>query len=59
VAVSLIAFAVLAVYMAISAVYGTGRAELNIEHIEGVKLQRSTKDSINLLKIEHHDDFRQ
>jgi len=54
---SLTVFAVMAVYMAISAIRFGQRPELNIQHIEGLKLPRANKDSINHLKNNHHDEF--
>ena len=54
--ISLILFAVTAVYMAIGSIYFAHRPELNIEHIEGLKLPRANNDSINNLIIRNHDD---
>jgi len=54
---SLTVFAVLAVYMAVSSIFFAQRPELNIEHIEGLKLQRTNNDSINNLKFKNYDKF--
>jgi len=53
---SLVVFAVMAVYMAISSVYGNNQPEMNVQHIEGIKLHRANDNSINPLKIEEDDD---
>jgi hypothetical protein len=54
---SLIVFAMMAVYMAISSIYFLQRPELDIEHIEGLKLPRANNDSINILKFSNHDQY--
>jgi hypothetical protein len=53
---SLIVFAVMAVYMAISSINYGQKSEMNIQHIEGLKIQRANDGSINNLKIEEDDD---
>ena len=53
---SLIVFAVMAVYMAVSSVYGINNPKLKIEHIEGLKLH---KDSINQLKSRNYDEHNE
>jgi hypothetical protein len=55
--ISLTVFAVLAVYMAISAIGYGQKPELKIEHIEGLQIPQSKNDSINQLKIRNHDQF--
>ena len=52
---SLVLFAAIAVYMVVVSVYGINRTELTIEHIEGLKLQRTNNDTINILKIKDYD----
>ena len=54
--ISLTVFAVMAVYMAVSSMYYRQRPELNIRHIEGIKLQRANNDSIHHLKFRNHDE---
>ena len=54
--VSLCVFAVLAVYMAVSSIVFAQRPEINIQHIEGLKIQRANDVIINPLKIEEDDD---
>jgi hypothetical protein len=56
---SLIVFTVMAVYMAVSSVFGNDKPEMTIKHIEGLKLQRANNDSINILKFSNHDDDEQ
>ena len=53
---SLIVFAIMAVYMAVSSVYGNNQPEMNVQHIEGLKIQRASDLIINPLKIEEDDD---
>ena len=56
--VSLVLFAAIAVYMAVSSVYGINRTELTVEHIEGLKLQRINNDTVNtnnIFKIKDYD----
>ena len=54
--ISLGVFAVMAIYMVISSIIFAQGPEMNIQHIEGLKIQRANDDSINLLKIEDDDD---
>jgi len=55
---SLIVFAAIAIYMAVSSVYGVDRPELEVEHIRQVKFNRPNmyNDSINALKIKEYDE---
>ena len=55
---SLTAFAVIAVYMAISSFYGVGSPEIEMEHIRQIKFnpQGMYQDSINHFKINNDDD---
>jgi len=52
---ALILFAVTAVYMAVSSICFEQKHELNIKHIEGLKLNYDS-DSINILKIRNYDN---
>jgi hypothetical protein len=54
---SLIVFAVMAVYMAIDAVNFGQKPELEIKHIDGLKLPRVNNDSINTLKFSDYDRY--
>ena len=54
---SLMVFAVMAVYMAISAIHFGQKPEIKIQHIEGLKLPRANKDSIHIVKFRNHDKF--
>jgi hypothetical protein len=56
---SLIVFAMMAIYMAISSIYFLQRPELEIKHIEGLKLPRANNDSINTLKFSKHDQYEE
>jgi hypothetical protein len=53
---SLIVFAVMAVYMAVSSIYFSQRPELEIEHIERLKLPRSENEKFNPLFFDSHDN---
>ena len=54
---SLTAFAVMAVYMAVSSVYGMGSPEIEVEHIRQIKFNPPVMchDSMNHLKINNDD----
>ena len=51
--ISLMVFAVMAIYMAVSSVYGHHRTEPDIQHIKGLDLKMKN-DSINTLKIKDY-----
>ena len=50
-------FASMAIYMAVSSVYGVDRPEMEVEHIKQVKFNQPNMftDSINALKIKEYD----